>query len=107
MIYLNWAGIVVRGQCCSTLSAKDFKILPVDDRLEIGLRLLQWTVSDGDDFSSGKLMEELVAEFSGLPVQDARKWKFEKLRITVLNLCCDYENALTAINDAVSWAPAD
>jgi len=85
--------------------SKDFKNLPADDRLDIGLRLLQWTVSDGDDFSSRTLMEELVAEFSSLPVHDARKWKFEKLRIIVLNLCCDYENALTAINDAIPWVP--
>ncbi len=87
---------------------KDFKNLPADDRLNIGLRLLQWVVSDGDDFSSRALVTELVPEFSSVPIQDARKWEFEKLRIVVLNLCCDYENALVAINDAISWAaPAE
>ncbi len=99
------------GGCRSARSAlfgrylSDLHHLPLDDRIRIGITLLEWLVDDGQCFEAGQLLEKLAPEAQTLPRSDNRKWQYTLLEIRVLNAACAYNEAISAIENALKWAP--
>jgi hypothetical protein len=86
---------------------KDLQELEVEERMRIGLILLEWKVKDRDDFEACQLLAKLGPTFDELPRTDERKWQYTKLRIQALNIACAYTDAKSAISEALEWAPDD
>ncbi len=84
---------------------KNLKHLSFKERLQLGLRLLEWEVDAGSHFEAIKLLKTLSPEFDELPNSDDRKWRYTRLRIEALNMSCAYLEAKTAIVEALDLVP--
>jgi hypothetical protein len=93
-----------RSALCSRY-LKDLQNVPLNDRIRIGLKLLELLVDDGQDLEAAQLIEKLSPSVNTLPEDDDRKWQYTKLEIRALIAACAYDNARVAIKAARKWAP--
>ena len=82
-----------------------FDHLQVNDRIRIGIRLLEVLVHDGQDFEATQLIERLAPSLQTLPQDDDRKREYARLAIKALVSACAYLEAKSAIQSALQWAP--
>jgi hypothetical protein len=86
---------------------RDIQKVTLDARLRIGLTLLNWEVAAGNNFETMSLLESLTPEFEGLEPSDERKLRFMRLRIMAIDLAGAYDEAKSAIIDAIPVLPTN
>ncbi len=88
--------------------ANGLQHLQLDDRIRIGMKLLEVVVDDGQHFESTQLIQQLAPSFQSLPQDDDRKHKYAMLEIKALISACAYPEAKAAIQSALQWvSPAE
>jgi hypothetical protein len=80
-------------------------LLTLDDRLRVGLRLLEWLLDDGQAFEATKLVEALAPSAQPLPQGDGRKWEYTRLKILALTSANAYDEVKAELRSALEWAP--
>ncbi len=78
--------------------------LLLDDRVRIGMKLLEVLVADGQDFEAIQLLRKLAPSLHTLPQEDERRREYARLEIRALIAACAYAEAKAAIKSALQWA---
>jgi hypothetical protein len=84
--------------------SNDYQQLAFDDRVRIGLCLLEWQIDADNDHEAVQLLDKLGPEFEALQSSDERKVAFTRLRIKVLDMQCAYDETKAVILKSIETA---
>jgi hypothetical protein len=78
--------------------------LSLDNRVRIGMKLLEVLVEDGQVDTMIEVLKRLGPSVQSLPSEDIRRRDYAKLEVKALISACAYPDAKAAIGSALEWA---